>query len=142
LHRQLAGAFAPPICASILLLWHAALRRLRLHGLIEHWPNSFRYHLTDFGLGIALFFTPTYNRLLRPGLPAALPALRSVTTLLQRALNTLGRQIDAAVKQAKLATSNLIIYAKCRSNRQIKSCIGAALLAFFSNGCARNAASL
>jgi hypothetical protein len=43
------------------------LRRLRLHGLIERVPNSFRYRVTDFGLRVALFFTRTYNRLLRPG---------------------------------------------------------------------------
>ena len=54
------------------------LRRLRLHGLIERVPNSFRYRVTDFGFRIALFFTRTYNRLLRPGLAAALPALRAI----------------------------------------------------------------
>ncbi len=30
------------------------LRRLRLHGLIERVPESFRYRVTDFGLRIAL----------------------------------------------------------------------------------------
>ena len=53
------------------------LRRLRLHGLIERTPNSFRYRVTDFGLRVALFFTRVYNRLLRPGLAATLPALRA-----------------------------------------------------------------
>ncbi len=43
------------------------LRRLRLHRLIERIPNSFRYQVTDFGFRVALFFTRTYNRLLRPG---------------------------------------------------------------------------
>src|SRR5437764_1683805 len=33
------------------------LRRLRLHGLIERVPNSFRYRVTKFGLRVALFFT-------------------------------------------------------------------------------------
>src|SRR5439155_16273133 len=32
------------------------LRRLRLHGLIERLPNSFRYRVTEFGLRAALFF--------------------------------------------------------------------------------------
>jgi len=83
------------------------LRRLRLHGLIERLPNSFRYRVTDFGFRIALFFTRTYNRLLRPGLAAALPALRAVSTPLQRAFNALSTQIDAIIKQAKLAAQNL-----------------------------------
>jgi hypothetical protein len=83
------------------------LRRLYLHGLIERVPKSFRYHVTDVGLRIALFFTRTYNRLLRPGLAAALPALRAVPTPLQRAFNALSTQIDAIIKQAKLAAQNL-----------------------------------
>jgi hypothetical protein len=83
------------------------LRRLRLHGLIERRPNSFRYRVTEFGLRVALFFTRTYNRLLRPGLAAALPALRAISTPLQRAFNALTAQIDSAIKQAQIATQNL-----------------------------------
>jgi DNA-binding transcriptional ArsR family regulator len=83
------------------------LRRLRLHGLIERTPNSFRYRVTDFGLRIALFFTRTYNRLLRPGLAAVLPALRAISTPLQRTFNALTKQIDTAIKQAQLAAQNL-----------------------------------
>ena len=83
------------------------LRRLRLHGLIERIPNSFRYQVTDCGFRIALFFTRTYNRLLRPGLAAALPTLHAVTTPLKRAFNALGAQIDATIKQAQLASQNL-----------------------------------
>ena len=49
------------------------LRRLRLHGLIERLPKSFRYRVTEFGFRAALFFTRVYNRILRPGLAAALP---------------------------------------------------------------------
>ncbi len=83
------------------------LRRLRLHGLIERVSNSFRYQVTDFGFRVALFFTRTYNRLLRPGLAAALPALRALTTPLKRALNALATQIDTTIKQAHLASQNL-----------------------------------
>jgi len=83
------------------------LRRLRRHGLIERTPNSFRYRVTDFGLRVALFFTRTYNRLLRPGLAAALPALRAIATPLQRTFNVLTAQIDTAIKQAQLAAQNL-----------------------------------
>src|ERR1700757_155327 len=83
------------------------LRRLRLHGLIERIPKSFRYQVTDFGLRVALFFTRTYNRLLRPGLAAALPALRSIATPLRHAFDALTAQIDTMINQANLATKNL-----------------------------------
>ena len=44
------------------------LRRLRLHGLIERIPKTQRYRLTTFGLKTALFYSRTYQRLLRRGL--------------------------------------------------------------------------
>jgi hypothetical protein len=57
------------------------LRRLRLHGLIERIPLTHRYRPTEEGLRIALFFTRTHARLVRPGLshvlaPAPLGASR------------------------------------------------------------------
>jgi hypothetical protein len=57
------------------------LRRLRLHGLIERIPCTHRYRPTEQGLRIALFFTRTHARLVRPGLshvlaPAPLGAAR------------------------------------------------------------------
>ncbi len=42
------------------------LRRLRLHGIIERIPHSHRYQPTSEGLRMALFFSRTYARLLRP----------------------------------------------------------------------------
>ena len=83
------------------------LRRLRLHRLIERVPNSFRYRVTDFGLRLALFFTRTYNRLLRPGIAAALPALSAIATPLSRAFNALDAQIDTMINHARLAAQNL-----------------------------------
>ncbi len=83
------------------------LRRLRLHGLIERVPNSFRYRVTDFGLRVALFFTRTYNRLLRPGLAAALPALGPITSPLKRAFDALTIQIETMINQSQLAAQNL-----------------------------------
>jgi hypothetical protein len=44
------------------------LRRLRLHGLIERLKGSHRYRLTPAGLKIALFYSRTYQHVLRPGL--------------------------------------------------------------------------
>jgi DNA-binding transcriptional ArsR family regulator len=83
------------------------LRRLRLHGLIERLPNSFRYRVTDFGFRVALFFTRTYSRLLRPGLAAAIPALRAAITPLKRAFDALAAQIDTTIEEAQLVAQNL-----------------------------------
>jgi hypothetical protein len=83
------------------------LRRLRLHRLIERIPACFRYQVTDFGLRVGLFYTRVYNRLLRPGLAAALPALRAVNNPLRRAFEALAAKIDAAINNAQLATQNL-----------------------------------
>src|SRR5712672_1889535 len=76
------------------------LRRLRLHGLIERVPDSFRYRLTQFGLRAALFFTRAYNRLLRPGLAAALPSLCASDTTLKPAFDKIDQQINAWINQA------------------------------------------
>jgi hypothetical protein len=83
------------------------LRRLRLHRLIERMPKSFRYAVTDFGLRVALFFTRIYNRLLRPGLAAALPELRALSTPLTRVFDALTAHIDAMIQHARLAPQNL-----------------------------------
>jgi len=81
------------------------LRRLRLHGLIERLPNSFRYRVTDFGLRAALFFTRAYNRLLRPAFAAALGARHSIDTPLKRAFDALDRQINQCIQQTRLAAA-------------------------------------
>ena len=83
------------------------LRRLRLHRLIERMPKSFRYKVTDFGFRVALFFTRTYNRILRPGLAAALPELRAITTPLKRAFDALSAQIEATLQDAFLSAQKL-----------------------------------
>jgi hypothetical protein len=41
------------------------LRRLRLHGLIERIPHTFRYQVTDTGLRSAQYLTRLHDRLLR-----------------------------------------------------------------------------
>lgn len=83
------------------------LRRLRLHGVIERVPNNFRYRVTDFGFRVALFFTRTYNRLLRPGLAALLPALRAIANPVVTAFDTLNARIDAMVNQSQFAAQKL-----------------------------------
>lgn len=44
------------------------LRRLRLHGLIERIKGTHRYRLTPAGLKVALFYSRTYQHVIRPGL--------------------------------------------------------------------------
>ena len=78
------------------------LRRLRLHGLIERLPRSHRYRLTQQGIQIALFWTRTYNRLLRPGL-AQLVDPRCESAPLRSKFLQLAKAIDEAVVEAKIA---------------------------------------
>jgi hypothetical protein len=70
------------------------LRRLRLHGLIQRVPHSHRYRLTPSGLRVALFFTRTYDHLLRPGLGAVIPRLSDSRTPLRRSFDQVEREID------------------------------------------------
>ena len=79
------------------------LRRLRLHGIIERLPNSFRYRITERGLRIALFFTRLYNRLLRPGVAAALPDHSAIDSPLRRAFNNVQTQLSVAINQAQFS---------------------------------------
>ena len=44
------------------------LRRLRLHRLIQRLKGSHRYRLTPAGLKVALFYSRTYQHVIRPGL--------------------------------------------------------------------------
>jgi hypothetical protein len=82
------------------------LRRLRLHGLIVRQAGTHRYGVTDHGLRIALFFTRSYARVLRPGLSQVAgedlpddPPLRHAFTQLERAM-------DQYVAQAKLTSES------------------------------------
>ena len=63
------------------------LRRLRMHGLIERIPGTFRYQVTDAGMRSAQFLTRLHDRVLRTGLaeitdpdPPASTALRAYQT--------------------------------------------------------------
>lgn len=78
------------------------LRRLRLHGLIKRKPRTHLYEVTDFGLRVALFFTRTYGRLLRPGLTQVIPTVRSHPTKLRAAFDSVTRQIDIFCRDNKL----------------------------------------
>jgi hypothetical protein len=79
------------------------LRRLRLHGMIQRLPNTQRYRVTEPGFRAALFFTRAYNRLLRPGLAAALPGHRATPTALAQCFANLDTQIAASIQQLAFA---------------------------------------
>jgi hypothetical protein len=81
------------------------LRRLRLRGLIVRGPGSQRYTVTDFGLRLALFFTRSYARVLRPGLTAVFADIPSDNAPLHRAFAQVEEAIDEHVTQAKLAAA-------------------------------------
>jgi hypothetical protein len=78
------------------------LRRLRLHGVIERIPTSHRYQATTAGLRLALFFTRTSARLLRPGLARVVPTLPDAAGALRVAFARLEREVDAWCTQATL----------------------------------------
>jgi hypothetical protein len=77
------------------------LRRLRLHGFLRRIPKSHRYEVTAAGLRLALFFTRTYARLLRPAL-ARLVSPSPHGGALRAAFDRLEREVDAWCTQAKL----------------------------------------
>ena len=79
------------------------LRRLRLHGIIERIPRSHRYQLTPGGLRIALFFSRTYARLLRPKLAEIVPQAPPGQSDLRRAFDRLDSEIQACCERQRLA---------------------------------------
>ena len=79
------------------------LRRLRLHGIIERIPQSHRYQLTPQGVRIALFFSRTYARLLRPKLAEIMPAqVPPLASPLRLAFDRLTAQIDTCCREERL----------------------------------------
>jgi hypothetical protein len=78
------------------------LRRLRLHGLIERIPHTHRYRVTPFGLRVAMLFTRTYARVLRPSLAMTLDPL-ALPTPLRRQLERLDTVLEAFFVESGLA---------------------------------------
>src|SRR5206468_2244128 len=70
------------------------LRRLRLHGLLERIPKTQRYRLTTFGLKTALFYSRTYQRLLRPALSQLHDPRTSPSSPLGLAFNNFQQTLD------------------------------------------------
>ena len=79
------------------------LRRLRLHGLIERIPKTHRFRVTSQGLRIAMFFSRTWARLLRPGLSLITTPAPANPSALQRAFQRLEAEIDRFAEDQKIA---------------------------------------
>jgi hypothetical protein len=79
------------------------LRRLRIHGLIERIPGTFRYQVTVTGIRQALFLTRLTQRFLIPGLaeltdpsPPAHTGLRAAARAYEASLDDLARKAGLA----------------------------------------------
>jgi hypothetical protein len=78
------------------------LRRLRLHGLIKRITGTHRYQVTRQGWRAALFFTRTYNRVLRPGLAQIVPIEVLDDSELRRSFDEIDVVIDRWIEKAKV----------------------------------------
>ena len=79
------------------------LRRLRIHGLIERIPRTFRYQVTTAGLRQALFLTRLTQRLLIPGLAQLTDPSPPAPARLRAAARAYDAAIDDLTRQARLA---------------------------------------
>jgi hypothetical protein len=79
------------------------LRRLRIHGLIQRIPHSFRYQVTLTGLRQALFLTRLTQRFLVPGLAQLTDPSPPAATRLRAAARAYEASLDDLARQAGLA---------------------------------------
>ena len=79
------------------------LRRLRIHGLIERIPHSFRYQVTLVGMHQARFLTRLTRRLLIPGLAELTDPSPPAPSRLRAAARAYDAAIDELTRQALLA---------------------------------------
>jgi hypothetical protein len=79
------------------------LRRLRIHGLIQRIPHSFRYQVTSTGIRQALFLTRLTQRLLISGLTQVTDPSPPAPTPLRAAARAYDAAIDDLAYQAGLA---------------------------------------
>ena len=79
------------------------LRRLRLHGLIERMPRSFRYQVTDTGRRVAPFFAKVHARILRPGLSQLFDGCpRAPDRYVAKAIKLLDKSIELLFDEAQM----------------------------------------
>jgi hypothetical protein len=79
------------------------LRRLRLHGLIERIPRSHRYRLTPAGLKVALFYSRTYQQVIRPGLSLLHSPQNLEASGLARSYHSFENQMRTFLQQKRAA---------------------------------------
>jgi len=79
------------------------LRRLRIHGLIQRIPHSFRYQITIAGIRQARFLTRLTQRLLIPGLAELIDPSPPVPTRLRAADRAYDAALDELTRHAGLA---------------------------------------
>jgi hypothetical protein len=80
------------------------LRRLRLKGLLQRLPKKNRYVLTPLGRRVALFFTKTYARILRPGHARLDPVMPvDPTDTLASTFRRWEQALDQHIAEAKIA---------------------------------------
>jgi hypothetical protein len=79
------------------------LRRLRIHGLIERTPATFRYRLTPAGIQQATFLTRLTTRLLTSGLAQLTPARPPAPSRLRAAARAYDAAIDDLIRDSGLA---------------------------------------
>jgi len=79
------------------------LRRLRVHGLIERIPHTFRYQVTDTGLRSARFLTRVHDRVLRTGMAHLTDPGPPLPTPLNAADRAYQAAIDDLTRQAGIA---------------------------------------
>src|ERR1039458_4480969 len=96
LRGQVAGLLGRDYSSSQMSY---ALRRMRLHGLIERTPRTNTYTVTAEGIRVAVFYTKLRARLLEPLLEADKPP---APLELRRALTTIQRVLGDYVTNARL----------------------------------------
>ena len=79
------------------------LRRLRIHGLIERLPGTFRYQVTPAGIRQAMFLTRLTQRLLITGLAELAPPGPPMPSRLRAAACAYDAAIDDLTRQSGLA---------------------------------------
>jgi hypothetical protein len=79
------------------------LRRLRMHGLIERIPHTFRYQVTEAGMRSAQFLTRIHDRVLRAGLAQLTDPDPPASTALRAADRAYQAVIDDIIRHAGLA---------------------------------------
>jgi hypothetical protein len=103
LRERVAGLLGQPPESLTAGRMSYDLRRLRLHGLIARVEKSNRYQLTERGIQVALFFTRSYARILRPGLAQITGPQWEDCSPVRRSFDQLIREIDQFVDDAKIA---------------------------------------